>query len=102
MTGPFQITLIHGNRHGLVFMDNFTNTTFNYATKSKDGFPSFLKQFWIDFRKLLRTWKVVELRVLRSAYATWQKYTTFVGTMVSSASYLTPNNRFKMERQRYV
>jgi hypothetical protein len=40
MTGPFQITSIHGNRYGLIFIDHFTNTTFNYAMKSKDEFPA--------------------------------------------------------------
>ena len=34
--------------------------------KSKDEFPAFLQQFLIDFRELFKTWKVVELRVLRS------------------------------------
>ncbi len=31
MTGPFQITSIHGNRYGLIFIDHFTDTTFNYT-----------------------------------------------------------------------
>jgi transposase InsO family protein len=29
-------------------------------------FPAFLQQFLVDFRELFKTWKVVELRVLRS------------------------------------
>jgi hypothetical protein len=33
-TGPFQITSIHGNQYALIFIDHFTNTTFNYAMKS--------------------------------------------------------------------
>jgi hypothetical protein len=60
MTGPFQITSIHGDRYGLIFIYHFTNTTFNYAMKSKDEFPVFLQQFLIDFRELFKTWKVVE------------------------------------------
>jgi hypothetical protein len=66
MTGPFQMTSIHGNRYGLTFIDHFTNTTFNFAVTLKDEFPGFLQQFLIDFRELFKTWKVVELRVLIS------------------------------------
>jgi transposase InsO family protein len=66
MTGSFQITSIHGNQYGLIFIDHFTNTSFNYAMKSEDEFPEFLQQFLIDFRESFKTYKGVELRVLSS------------------------------------
>ncbi len=73
--------------------------------KSKDVFPEFLQQFLIDFRELFKTSKVVELCVLRSDNAgefNSAECNRFVGIMVSSASFLIPDNSFKMERQRNV
>jgi hypothetical protein len=46
VTGPFRTASIHGNKYGLIFIDHFTNTPFNYAMKSKDEFPNFLQQFF--------------------------------------------------------
>ena len=69
VVGPFRTTSIHGNRYGLIFIDHYTNTTFNYAMKSKDEFPKFLLQFLIDFRELFKHFQVSILHVLRSANA---------------------------------
>ncbi len=105
MTGPFQITSINGNRHGLIFIDHFTNTTFNYAKRLKDELSKFLQQFLIDFREIFKTWKVIELRVLGSDNAgefNLAEVQQIVGIMVSSENYLIPDNSFKMERQRNV
>ena len=66
MCGPFRISSIHGNKYGLVFIDHCTNTVFNYAMKSKDEYPKWLRQFLIDFRELFKKWKVCEIQVLRS------------------------------------
>ncbi len=66
MTGPFSVKSIHGNQYGLIFNDHFTNTPFTYAMKAKDEFPTFLKQFLIDFREVFKPWKVCEYSVLRS------------------------------------
>ncbi len=66
VAGPFRTASIHRNKYGLIFIDHFTNTPFNYAMKSKDEFPKFLQQFLIDFKELFKGWKVIEIQVLRS------------------------------------
>jgi hypothetical protein len=65
VTGPFRTASIHGNNYGLIFIDCFENTPFNYAMKSMDEFPI----FFIDFKELFREWKVIEVRVRRSIHA---------------------------------
>jgi hypothetical protein len=66
MTGPFSAKSIHGNQYGLIFINDFTNTPFTYAMKTRDEFPEFLKTFLIDFRKVFKPCKVCEISVLRS------------------------------------
>jgi hypothetical protein len=69
VTGPLRIESVNGNKFGLVFIDRCTNTPFASAMKSKDEYPKYLKQFLIDFRELFTGWRVCEIRVLRSDYA---------------------------------
>ena len=64
MTGPIRIQSIHGKRYGLVFVDHCTNIPFNYAMKSKDEYPKYLRQFLIDFREMFKGYKVCEIQVL--------------------------------------
>ena len=66
MTGPFSVTSIHGNKCGLLIIDNCTSTPFSYAMKSKAEFLKFLKRFLIDLREMFKTCKVCEILVLRS------------------------------------
>ncbi len=105
VTGPIRTASIHGNKYGLIFIDHFTNTPFNYAMKSKDGFPKLLQQFLIYFKKLFKGWKVIEIQVLRSAMqvnSTLQKYSRSIEIRASNVSFQVLGNNFKMEKQRNV
>ncbi len=62
----FRTVSIHGNRYGLIFIDDCMNTPFTYALKTKDEFPKILIQFLIYFKELFRQSNVCELIVLRS------------------------------------
>jgi hypothetical protein len=105
MTGPFRISSIHGNRYGLIFIDHFTNTTFIYVMKSKDIFPEFLPHFLIDFRKSFKTWKVVELRVLRANNAgefNSAEVQQICRNNGIKREFSDPGEQFQMKRQRNV